>query len=354
MACRNLRCAGWGLRPRGLTLVLGAVLLGSIGIASPANAQEEGERSALVTGDTPVPFGFNYGELDTTRSGGMSGALRAAGNGTTAIFLNPAAMTLTRIYHIEAIANVTPEFGRLAFGSAVVDSITNKLAGGISVSGGWLDSFSDPATSLDRNWLDVRLALAYPIVDAFSIGLGGRYMKVTQSGVGPLDRSKVSGGLMDPEGDGRLSLVNTATFDAGVSIKAGELLRIGVSGQNLTYLNDGIMPTLIGGGLGIAHEDFTIEADGVADLTSYATPTARVMAGGEYLIVDRVPVRLGYRFDQGANSHQLSGGLGYQSNQFMIEASVRRTLVGPEATEVIFGAAYFLESSGLTGTGAEP
>jgi len=32
---------------------------------------------------------------------------------------------------------------------------------------------------------------------------------------------------------------------------------------------------------------------------------------------------------------------------------VRRTLVGPETTEVIFGAGYFLESSGLTGRGAE-
>jgi hypothetical protein len=37
----------------------------------------------------------------------------------------------------------------------------------------------------------------------------------------------------------------------------------------------------------------------------------------------------------------------------MVEASVRRTLVGPEATEIIFGAGYFLESSGITGRGEE-
>ncbi|NUP11312.1 MAG: hypothetical protein HOW73_35140 [Polyangiaceae bacterium] len=264
-------------------------------------------------------------------------------------------MTLARVYHIEAIGNLVPEYGQIVFGSVVVDSITNKLAGGVSVTGGFLDSFQDPATSLDRSWLDVRLALAYPFVDAFSVGLGGRYIKVTQDGTGPLGDSKVSGGLKDPESssEGRLSMVNIATFDAGVAIKAGDLVRIGISGQNLTYFNNGILPTTVGGGVAIAHEDFTIEADGVADLTSYMTPTARVMAGGEYLLVDRIPLRAGYRFDQGANSHQLSGGVGYLAREFMIEASVRRTLVGPEMTEIIFGAGYFLESSGLTGRGAE-
>ena len=33
-----------------------------------------------------------------------------------------------------------------------------------------------------------------------------------------------------------------------------------------------------------------------------------------------------------------------------VEASVRRTLVGPDATMLFFGVAYFLESSGLTKT----
>lgn len=341
---------------RQLWLGLVLVVAGTAGLfprTSWAQDAEEDERSALVKADTPVPFGFNYGEIDTTRSGGMSGALRAAGNGTTAPFLNPASMTLARIYHIEALGQVTPEYGHITFGSVIVDSITNKLAGGVAVSGGFLDSFQDTATSLDRSWLDVRLALAYPIVDAFSVGLGGRYIKVTQSGLGPLGDSKASGGLKDPEGEGRLSMVNIATFDAGISIKAGDLVRLGISGQNLTYNNDGILPTMLGGGVAIAHEDFTIEVDGVADFTSYMTPTARIMGGGEYLLVDRVPLRLGYRFDQGADSHQISGGFGYLAREFMIEASVRRTLVGPEATEIIFGAGYFLESSGLTGRGAE-
>ncbi len=334
-------------------LASAGIALVGLGALAPRTAwAEDAEPSPLITGETPLPFGFNYGEFDTTRSGGMSGALRAAGNGSTAPFLNPAAMTLSRVYHIEAIGQIVPEYGRVAFGGVVVDSITNKLAGGVAVTGGFLDSFSD-SLAVDRSWLDVRLALAYPIVDAFSFGLGGRYIKLTENGNGPLGDSKASGGLAVTDGTGRLALINTATFDAGFAIKAGDLVRIGISGQNLTYPNDGILPTTVGGGVAIAHPDFTIEADGVADLTSYAKPTMRLMAGGEYLLVDRVPLRAGYRFDQGADSHQISAGIGYLAREFMVEASVRRTLVGPETTEVIFGAGYFLESSGLTGRGAE-
>lgn len=320
-----------------------------------AAAQEEGgEASPIVTGDTPVPFAFNYGEIETTRSAAFGGAMAAAGNGTTAPFVNPASMTLTRVYHIEAFGQGAFEFGRQAYGGVIVDSITSKLAGAVAVSGGFLDS-GEPATSLDRSWVDVRLALAYPFSDQFSVGIGGRYMKVTEDGLGPLGDSKASGGLRDPEDPaGRFALMNVPTFDAGVTIRLADVVVIGVSGQNLTYPNNGMMPTVLRGGLAIAHEDFTIEGDGVADFTSYGTPTARLAIGGEYLLVDHIPLRLGYRFDQGADSHAISGGAGFIANEFMLEASVRRTLVGPEATSIFFGAAYFLESSGLTGRGDEP
>jgi len=341
---------------RHLPLLLGMLLVAAVLMAArPSHAQEEetGEKSPLVTGETPLPFGFNYGEVDTTRSGAMGGALRAAGTGTTAPFLNPATMALSRLYHIEALGQIVPEYGRQVYGGVIVDSITNKLAGGVAVTGGFLDSFSDTLTSVDRSWVDVRLALAYPIVDGFSVGLGGRYIRLSQNGTGPLGPSKVTGGLKDPEGDGRLSIMNVPTFDAGIAIKAGDLVRIGIVGQNLTYPDNGILPTTIGGGVGIAHEDFTIEVDGIADLNSYGKPTARLMGGAEYLLVDRVPLRAGYRFDQGADSHQVSGGIGYMAPEFMVEASVRRTVSGPEMTEIIFGAAYFLESSGLTGRGDE-
>src|SRR5688572_15192717 len=65
---------------------------------------------------------YNYGENETTRSGAMGGALRALGNGTSSIFLNPSAMVATRVYHVGALAQITPETGRQMYGSTVVDS----------------------------------------------------------------------------------------------------------------------------------------------------------------------------------------------------------------------------------------
>jgi hypothetical protein len=317
-----------------------------------ADAQDAPVESAYLTAETPVPFGYQYGEFETTRAAAMGGALRAAGNGTTAPFLNPAAMTLARVYHIEAYGQGSPETARHTYGGVIVDSITNKLAGGLAVSGGFLDS-GEVGTSLDRSWIDVRLALAYPFGDVVSLGLGGRFLKLTENGFGPFGDSKVSGGLVEGEEQGRSAMQNLPTFDAGIAVRAGDMVVLGVSGQNLTFPEDGILPTTLGGGIAIATEDFTIEADGVADFTSYLEPVPRVMAGGELLVADALPIRLGYRYDHGAGSHALSGGLGYLSREFMVEAAVRRTLVGPEATTITLGIGYFLESSGLTGRGDE-
>jgi hypothetical protein len=320
-----------------------AVLLTTIVATTSAKAQE----SEIVAGNAPGAFAYNYGEVETTRSTAMGGALRAAGNGTTAPYMNPAGMALARLYHIEAQAQITPEYGRQVYGGTVVDSITSRLAGGLGIQGGFLDP-----DGIDRSWIDVRIALAYPLTDAFSMGFGGRYLKVVQDGLGPLGDSKASGGLRDPDG-GRFALENVPTFDAGFAVKLGEIVRLGVAGQNLSYPDDGLLPTTFGGGVAVATDDFTIEADGLADFTTYEDVAPRLMLGGELLLADAVPIRAGYRFDGGAESHALSAGVGYLGREFSIEGAVRRTIVGPEATNIVFSIAYFLESTGITRAGDE-
>ena len=163
----------------------------------------------------PAPLVTNEAESETARSAALGGALRAWGAGTTAVFLNPANLAETKAYHLEGIVQLTPEASRQAYGGVIMDSITNRLSGGISAIG----SFVDP-DGIDRTTLDVRIGLAYPITDRFLVGLGGRYIRATQLGNGPLGNSKVSGGLVD--GEGRFPFVSTATFDAGITIKATE------------------------------------------------------------------------------------------------------------------------------------
>lgn len=323
-------------------LICAAGLCAGLSLLAPASA------SAQTPLDPSVAY--NYGENETPRSAAMGGALRAMGTGTTALFLNPATLPEARLYHVEAIGQVTPETNRQVYGGTVVDSVTSRLAGSFSFVGGWVDK-----AGLNRNFLDMRLGLAYPITDRLLVGLTGRYFKLSQSGLGPLGMSAVSGGLPDPSSatptpgpQGRLAVINNLTFDVGLVAKPTDSIFVAAVGQNLTYPKNGLMPTTVGGGLGYANEVFSIEADGIADLNSWDKPTARVGAGAEYLVAGVVPIRAGYRFDQGAKLNTVSLGSGYIGTFFSIEAAVKRTISSPGATTMVFSVAYFLESSGLT------
>jgi hypothetical protein len=74
----------------------------------------------------------------------------------------------------------------------------------------------------------------------------------------------------------------------------------------------------------------------------------RFGVGGEYVAVGIVPIRAGYRFDQGAKLHTVSLGTGYVGPIFSIEGAVKRTLAREGETMMVFSIAYHLESSGLT------
>jgi hypothetical protein len=301
--------------------------LAALGLSLSAAAQEIGGIS--------VPFSNNYAENETARTAAMGGALRALGSGTAGMFLNPASIALTHVYHVEGILQTTPEVGRLMAGGVVIDSIMNRygLAGGVAVLGGFLDP-----DGTDWTTLDLRFALAYPISDKLYIGVAPRYASLTQGS----ELAPPTGG---GAGDQSTLHLHAFTLDAGITVKATDAFALSIVGQNAVSTHRGILPTMIGGGVAYGTRDFTIEVDGIADLNSYSSVKARLMAGGEVLIADHFPIRLGYRFDQGAELHALSAGLGYVGKEFAVEASVRRTLSSPGATMIVVGLAYHLEST---------
>ena len=303
---------------------------------------------AAEPSELPPQFSQNYGQTETPRSAGLAGAANGLGSGISAPLFNPANMGIARTYHIGALAQFTPESARQLYGGAIVDS-TRRWAGGVAVLGGFMDP-----DGIDRSQIDVRLALAFAVSSRFHIGLAGRYLNLDQEGLGPLGDSRASGGLLDTEAEepGREALVSTITFDAGMTVRATEALHLSIFGKNLSYPNNGLSPTIVGGAIGYGTKDISIEIDGLADFNSYSKISQRFMAGGEYLIADRVPLRVGYRFDMMAgsgfsHSHQVGGGIGYVEPRFSVEASVRRTVSGPSATNIIVGVSYFLESLGL-------
>lgn len=317
-----------------------------------AAASAFGSRAAIAQSKLAPEVGWNYGDVETARAAALASATRAFGTGTSGLYLNPAAIALSRIYHLEALAQIAPEAKRQTYGISAVDSITSRLAGGLGGHYGIQDS-----DGLKRKWTDVRMALAYPFSDKLHAGIGGRYLNLRQDGLGPLGYSLASGGLNDE------AVVSSFTFDAGVVVRPASQLAIGIVGTNLTNPGTSFQPTTLGGGIGFGSDDFTIEGDVVADFTTWMSTkgesrtTFRAMLGGEYLAGDHFPLRLGYRYDEGQRSHSISGGIGYVDPQFAIEAAVRRTIAGPDlmtpATTVIIGLQYYLESTGLTRSPAE-
>lgn len=315
-----------GIQPR--ALLAAGVLLACSGISLQANAEPS---------DLPPEIGFDYGDIETPRTAAMGGALRAFSASTEALYINPANMAASRVYHIGAMAALWPEAKRQSYGAAAVDSVGSRtqLAGGI----GFVFNRQDP-DGIDRQWNDLRFALAFPFSEQFQLGLGGRVMWLKQDGDGPLGSDAVASGL---QGE---NILRDFTFDAGMAFRPSREISFALVGNSITDPGHGFLPSRLGGGIGYGTQDFTLEGDVVADFTTWNRTTTLAMGGFEFLAANAYPIRAGYRFDEGAATHWVSGGLGYIDQQVSAEISARRGVSGQKATEVVIGFKYHLDAAG--------
>lgn len=289
---------------------------------------------------TSIEQGYELGEVQHPRSIAMGGAQQVWGGSTTAVFVNPANLPLYRVYHLEGLAAFSPEARRQSYGGAVVDSSTSRLAGGFG--GTWNQMDPD---GIRRQWTDLRLALAYPLGDRLHLGLTGRYLRVNQgTGRGPF------GGSLASDGHSGEPITSEFTFDAGAAVAITEQLRVAVSGRNLTAPGTGLMPLGVAGGIGWSNQTVTVEGNSLVDFTTFGSARVRMMAGGEFLIADRVPLRAGYRYDAGTKTHALGLGAGYVDRRFSIEIGARRDVVADNpATTIAAGLRIFIDASGTGG-----
>lgn len=289
--------------------------------------------------EVPPELGYNYGESETPRTLALGGAQRATSYAVGGLFMNPANMARTQVYHLGGFSEIWPESKRVSFGGAAVDSIVNTkgVAGGVGYT--WNQQDKD---GIDRQYNDLRFALAFPLQNKFFLGLGGRYLWLAQNGNGPLGESLASGGL------GEERIIEGFSFDAGLTIKPTDSLYISAVGNNLSDPGNGFQPLTAGGGIGFANNDFGLEADVVFDFTTWDKTTTRYMGGAEYLVGGAVPIRVGYRYDTGLETQAVSAGLGYTDTQFSADAAVRRYISGEEGTAIVLGLTLHLETSGLT------
>ena len=297
------------------------------------------QRARADKNGTPPEVGYNYQEIETPRITATNGANRALSSSTEALFNNPANMSASRVYHLNALAQIWPESGRQSYGVAAVDSVGSsaRVAGGLGATYNTQDT-----SGINRKWTDIRFAMSYPFSDQLYLGIGGRYLRLKQNGQGPLGPSVASSGLSGEY------IVSGLSFDAGATFKPTEGLALSVVGVNLNNPGNTFQPTSVGGGVGFGIDSFSLEGDVLGDFTTWDKTKMRAMLGGEFLAGDHFPLRAGYRFDEGAKSHSLSAGLGYVDTAFGAEIAVRRVVSGDKATAIVFGFSYHLDSGGLT------
>jgi hypothetical protein len=292
----------------------------------------------------PPEVGYDYSEVETARIAAMGGALRAFSNSIDALQSNPANLAATRVYHMGGMAQIWSTANRQSYGVSIVDSVVSKsrLAGGVSAN--WL--FQDP-DGVDRHAMDLRFGLAFPLSDKFLVGASGRYLDLKQNGFPRGQTLSPSVASRGTSGDG---IVRDITVDAGISVKPTENFTLSLVGNNLTDPGHGFLPLMFGGGLGYGSTLFTIEADVVADFTTYDETKLRGMGGFEVLAAGAYPIRLGYRYDDAQQSHALSGGVGYVSKEFSFDLSLRQILGDDKATAFFFGLRYHVEALGVGAT----
>ncbi len=282
----------------------------------------------------PAEVGYDYGEFAQPRGAALGGAVSAFANSLDALYANPANIAATKVYHFGSAAQFWPVANRSAYGGGIVDSVTSRVAGGLGAQ-----YFMQSPGSLERSGLDLRLALALPVSDRFLIGVAGRYLTLKEDGPGPLGASAASSGLRDRQ------IIREFSFDAAATLRPAKGLALAAVGRNLASADHGFLPLTAGGGIGFGTEDFTVEADVFGDFRTWDRNTVRAMGGFELLAGDHFPLRLGYRFDEGAGSHAVSAGFGYLERAFSAGIAVRQVVFGDPVTALFLGFEYHLESA---------
>jgi len=257
----------------------------------------------------------------TARTMALGGGTHAIAQSTSSLYVNPAAMNQSRVYHVDSSVLWDPSQGRWAFGGAVIDS-TRKVGAGLAYHYSLLDG--------DTRNHDFRIALGAALAEGVSLGVTGRYLDY----VGAPTANGVRG-----------SAYSGFTVDVGVSLKPWSWLTLGITGYSLSNPDTALSPLSIGGGIGVIPIDtLHIVADTVWDVTSFADGPRARWSGGVELLAGRVPLRLGYTYDDirlNNPVHLLTAGLGYIDQMFAVEAALRQELHGGSQTTLLLNLRYF-------------
>ncbi len=294
-----------------------------------------------------------------TRALGMGEALRANAAGAAGPLLNPAGMSLSRGYVIEAAYGFRVEdLGHHAFVS-IVDSVTSRVAAGLfyeyihsnsKLGFNWAGGRVNEA-KLTREGHAAGLSLSMALGERFLLGATIKYLHFDTTG--PLPEGTVPAKIS-------LDSVNGVTFDVGLLVKLHPKFNMAAIGYNLWDHGSRESPA----SLGLAASfmpipSLSINFDAVTNFTGYKTPvydpsnpaivksydfraTARLGPGLEWLIAQKVPLRVGFVYDTGLRGAYVTAGTGYFSRSWAIDLGYRAKVSGGIENFLMVGLRVFI------------
>ena len=274
------------------------------------------ERIARADNSTSSTQAWDLGAALNPRSLGLAGADVAAGGGTSAALGTPAALTVSRGYELELMGAWAPEAGYAQYGGAVADSVTSRVAGALAAQ--WTSFDTD---RLQRSAIDLRGSIAYPLGDAFSVGVAGHYLRTTDR----LGSGVAGGEIVSRGGDERTRIA----FDAGLVFQPTPLFRVGLLARNLFVDPSFDLPRIVAGGVGVGVDGLSIESTALLNLTTSDVPRWRSATGLEWSASERYALRFGYRYDEERRTHAMGFGIAILDRSGALDAGVRRDLSGP-------------------------
>lgn len=274
--------------------------------------------------------------IESPRGVALGSGARAAAASTQAHAENPANLVLGALYHIESFLAYDPQFRRFGWGGAVVDSMTSRLAAGISAR----TLFGDNAAGDNKGW-EGRLSLAFPLADMLSVGISGRYSNLRVSDPRAVPERPAT---LDRPADRSFKL-KAFTMDAALTLRPIPGLAIAALGYNLIDTGSVLAPQMVGGSIAFATGGLTVGGDVLVDLNRHETfDGAKLTVGGglEYLVQGMVPVRVGYMYDQGRTQNFLTAGLGFVDPRFGLQFGLRQSVSRGSETTIFSAVQYFV------------
>jgi hypothetical protein len=285
----------------------------------------------------------------------LSEAYRAIATGNDAIYMNPAGLTQIPKYSPELhyLFNLDDQNHELDV--SVVDSKTSPLAAGLGYTFQGRE-FTKRATLQHT----ATLALAYPIIPTlFSVGVGLKYVNITDAFVGNY--------LNALSGD--LGLL--ATIPGGISVAAVGYNLIPIKSTDVPLsaafaaaidlgpLSDalfggapttGMVPDASGTPkpVGLVSRGplagLTLSVDWqISFFTVARVPQSRISTGLEYLLLDCVPLRAGYQWDEGKGDHLVSVGAGFIVPYFGFDVAYQQSVVRPTSRNFASAVKFFID-----------